>query len=94
MKMSPEQKSICRELLKMSYEHGFGSGYYLAPIAEKLGITEVLYDNNTNTGILWELGPHGEGLLFISPDGESACVNMDTRGLLEHWCDFKCYGWC
>lgn len=91
MKMSPEQKAVCKELLRMSYENGFGCAYPLAPIAKKLGITEVLYDNNTNTGILWELGPHGEGLLFIRHTGESASVSMDTRELLEHWCDFRSY---
>jgi hypothetical protein len=83
--MNDKQKAICRELIALSYEHGFGSSYPLQPIADKLGITDVLYDNNTNTGLLWDLGPHGEGLLMIDHRGQSASVVRDTIMLLENW---------
>jgi hypothetical protein len=84
--MTLPQKRICRELIQLSIEHGFGSLYPLAPIAEKLGITEVLYDNETNTGILWDLGPHGQGLLYIPHTGDCASVDYDTHQMLANWC--------
>ena len=83
------QKQICRELIKLSIEHGFGSNYPLAPIAAKLGIAEPLYDNNTKSGILWELGPHGGGLLFIPHSGDCASVEYDTHEMLANWCHPK-----
>lgn len=88
--MTDQQKTICRELLKLSYRHGFESSYPLAPIAASLGLTvKELYDNNTNTGILWELGPHGNGVLDIGHQGTHAGCDMGTRGMLANWCDFR-----
>lgn len=87
--MTATQKAIVRELLRLSIDHGFGSRYLLAPIAEKLGITEPLYDNNTNAGALWEIGPHGKGYLDIGPDGKSAAIDYDQHELLKHWSGFR-----
>ena len=84
--MTTEQKQICKELIRLSIEHGFGCRYPLAPIAEKFKIKEPLYDNDTNTGILWKLGPHGNGILDISHTGQSAGVDYDTHQMLENWC--------
>ncbi len=70
--MTENCKAICRELLKLSYSQGFDGGYPLQPIAEALQITEPLYDENTGTGILWELGSYGNGLLDVSHDGKYA----------------------
>lgn len=84
--MTADQKKICKEIIRLSIEHGFSCSYPLAPIAKKFGITETLYDVDTNTGILWELGPYGNGLLDIPHDGQSAGVDYDTHQLLEHWC--------
>ena len=88
--MPDVQKAALRELLRMCVECGFGSSYPLAPIAEKLGLKPVeLYDVETNTGLLWELGPYGDGLIDVSHDGLSAGVSYDTHQLLAHWCDFR-----
>jgi len=66
-------------------EHGFGCLYPLAPIVEKLGITEKLYDTETSSGVLWDIGPHGSGLLYIPHSGDSASVDFETHAMLEHW---------
>lgn len=87
--MTPQQKAVCRELLALSYEGGFGARYPLAPIAAKLKIKRKLYDNNTNTGVLWDLGKHGKGYLDIANDGSSAGVLMENRGMLARYCDFR-----
>lgn len=87
MTMTDTQKAICRELLKISYECGFGSYYPLAPIAAKLGIEGglALYDANTESGVLWDLGENGKALLGISRDGFSASVHIETLDLIEAW---------
>jgi hypothetical protein len=77
--MTPIQKQITQELLDLSCDHGFHY-FPLTPIAAKLGITEVLYDNNTNTGLLWDLGKFGKGYIDVHED-RSACINRD---LLRH----------
>lgn len=85
--MTIDQKKVLRELLALSIENGFGSGYPLAPIAEKLGIKEPLYDNNTNAGLLWEFGPHGSGMIYARGDWPDsyASIDYDFAGLLENW---------
>jgi len=89
--MTLDQKKILRELLTQSIERGFGCLYPLAPIAQKLGITEPLYDNNTNTGILWELGPHGDGTIFARGDWPDACasIDYDMAFTIESWTHLK-----
>lgn len=88
--MTEPQKAICRALLKLCYEHGFSSFYPLAPIAEANGLrVEDLYDECEQKGILFDLGPYGQGLIEISRDGRSASVVQDTRDLLAHWSDFR-----
>jgi len=85
MKMTLEAKLICRELLKLSVEHGFGCGFDLAEIAEKLGIEGELYNGETESGILWGLGKNigEEGLIDIDHDGDSAAVIWDMHGMVE-----------
>lgn len=85
--MTLPQKKVLRELLAQSIEHGFGSGYSLKRIAEKLGITEPLYDNNTNTGLLWEFGPYGSGTINARGDWPDAyaSIGYDESHQLEHW---------
>lgn len=86
--MTLPQKKALRELLRMSIEHGFGCGYRLKDIADKLGITEPLYDNNTNTGLLWEFGPHGEGLIDARGDWPDAIASIDyhySAPMIENW---------
>lgn len=84
--MKLEAKLVCKELLKLSINEGFGCHYPLAPIAETLGITEVLYDGNTESGILWDIGPHGEGLIDIEHSGESAAICWDLHSTVEARC--------
>lgn len=73
------QKLICRELFKLSYESGFHS-YPLSMVAEKIGLPleQVL-------GEAEFMGPDGQGLLDVSPDGKSAGINFDMREFLEDW---------
>ncbi|RRJ96815.1 hypothetical protein Ga0100231_023905 [Opitutaceae bacterium TAV4] len=86
--MTPIQKKICCDLLAQCVEHGFGSSHSLKPIAQKHGLTvKEIYDNETNTGILWDLGPHGQGLIDVRND--SATVYYETHDMLAHWSDFK-----
>jgi hypothetical protein len=87
--MTEPQQAICRELLELCYRHGFDCYYSLAPIAEKLGITDVLYDNNTNTGILWSLGKFGDGFLSILTDGRAATVPWILRDELARRCNYR-----
>lgn len=85
--MTLDQKRILRALLSRSIASGFGVLYPLAPIAQQLGITEPLYDNNTNTGLLWEFGPHGKGLIFARgdwPDAQ-ASIDYDSAAMIENW---------
>jgi len=85
--MTLDQKKVLRELLAQSIEHGFGSGYPLAPIAAKLGITEPLYDNETNTGILWEFGPYGDGTIYAHGNWPDAYASIDYffAPMIENW---------
>jgi hypothetical protein len=87
MDLTKDQRSISRELLRLSFEGGFGIGYPLAPIAKQLGVPDglALYDENTNAGILWSLGDLGSNLLTVANNGEWAAVNLDTYELLEAW---------
>lgn len=89
--MTKEQKQIIRELLRLSYSNGFDSGYSLNEIAKKFNITDVLYDNETNTGILWEYGRHGNGMLSITDNGHGAYASVmcDAKDLLESWSEFR-----
>lgn len=82
------QKRVLRELLRESIDHGFGCSHSLAAIAKKLGIDEPLYDNNTNTGLLWEFGPHGSGLIDARGNWPDACASVDYHygaAMIESW---------
>lgn len=85
--MTLDQKKVIRELLRLSVDQGFGCGYPLAPIAEKLGIKDPLYDNETNTGVLWDFGPYGKG--FVDAHGDwptaTASISYDFAHMLENW---------
>ena len=81
--MNNKQEKIVQELITSSIKNGFDSCYPLQPIADKLGIKEVLYDNNTNTGLLWELGRFGSGILDISTDGKYASIDYNMSNLLK-----------
>lgn len=85
--MTLDQKKCLRELLAQCIEHGFSSSYPLKPIADKLGITEPLYDNNTNTGVLWEFGPHGNGYIMARGDWPNAYASLeyDMAHMIENW---------
>lgn len=85
--MTLPQKLALRELLSQCIENGFSGSYPLAPIAAKLGITEPLYDNNTNTGLLWEFGPHGKGYVDASGDWPNAYagISYDFAPMIENW---------
>ena len=85
--MTLDQKRALRELLNQAIDHGFGCSYSLASIAKTLSIEEPLYDNNTNTGLLWEFGPHGQGLISARgnwPDA-SASIEYSMAGMIENW---------
>lgn len=83
--LNSNQRAFCRALIKLCVNEGFGFAYEMQPIADGLGIKETLYDEDNSTGLLWELGPHGEGLLDISNNGKCASLYPETYQLLEHW---------
>lgn len=85
--MTLDQKRALRELLQQSIDHGFGYSHSLAEIAKKLNITEPLYDNETNTGLLWQYGPHGDGLIDARGDWPDAYASIDysMAGMIEAW---------
>lgn len=85
--MTIDQKKVLRELLHLSIENGFGCLYSLKPIADKLGITEPLYDNNTNTGVLWKFGPFGDGIINARGDWPDSCASISYHEaqMLENW---------
>jgi hypothetical protein len=90
--MTDQQKQICCDLLRASFENGFGSSYPLKPIAAKLGITEQdIYDANSETGIMWEYGSYGNGFISFTNHGNGlyASVQFDTKDLLESWSGFR-----
>lgn len=76
-----KQRLIIRRLLDLTDEHG--RGYYpLEPLAGEVGLTVAqLYDNNTNTGLLWDLGRHGRAYIDVQfPDRyDCACINVDCE---------------
>lgn len=87
--MTDLQKAICRDLLKSSYETGFSNFYDLAPLAEKHGVqVEDLYNEDEQSGLLFDLGPYKEGFLSFSRNGRAASVCQITHELLEHWADY------
>ena len=85
--MTLDQKKCLRELLHLCIEHGFGSSYPLLDVAAKAGVKEPLYDNNTNTGVLWEFGPHGSGYINARGDWPRAVagIDYDMAPLIENW---------
>lgn len=86
--MTLEQKKVLRELLAQCIKYGFDASHPLKPIADKLGITEPLYDNNTNTGLLWKFGPHGDGLISASGNWPDAYASIDYHygaAMIEGW---------
>ncbi len=86
--MTLDQKRALRELLQQSIDHGFGCSHSLSAIAKKLDISEPLYDNSTNTGLLWEFGPHGSGLIDARGDWPDAHASIDYSygaPMIEAW---------
>lgn len=82
---SPEalRTAACRLLLELSYEHGFHY-FPLSVLAESLSVrSEALYDNDTNTGVLWSLGPHGEGALDVTSDGTAIGIPRGETAWIE-----------
>jgi hypothetical protein len=75
-----KQRFIIRRLLDLTDENG--RGYYpLEPLAAEVGLTvQQLYDNNTNTGLLWELGRFGRAYIdVLPPDYTCACIVRDCE---------------
>jgi hypothetical protein len=86
--MTLDQKRALRELLRESIDGGFGIGYPLKRISILLGLKEPLYDDSTNTGLLWEFGPHGEGLIDARGDWPDSHASIDYHygaPLIEAW---------
>lgn len=85
-----KQKAVVRRLLELTDE--CGRGYYpLSMLAPLVGMTvPQLYDNNTNTGLLWEFGQHGRGphqgaLHFLPSNFTSVAINVDVERETEAW---------
>ena len=91
MSLTDIQKTLCRALLDLSYESGF-RGYPIRMLAERTGVPEKeIFDAETETGHLWELGLHGSGSyagflsLDHSPSGSYVIIMSDTRETLEKY---------
>lgn len=85
-----KQRAIVRRLLELTDENG--RGYYpLEMLAFPLGMTAAqLYDNDTNTGLLWDFGQHGKGwhqgaLHFLPSAFDSVAINRDVERETEAW---------
>lgn len=90
--MNPIQKSLIQQLLRHAYSNGFDSKLPLAPMADDMGVSvEALYDEESESGELWEYGPNGNGALDITNNGHGtyAGVNIDFRDLLANWSGFS-----
>lgn len=80
---------ICRGLIQLSYEGGFGVKYPLKLVFERdpelpnLAVRDV-YDSNKEQGVLWKWA-NSMGLIDVSDDGMYASVNVDTLHELETW---------
>jgi hypothetical protein len=92
--MNEEHKRICRELFRLSYEHGFHR-FPLRLVAEATGIpVDQMFDEDSESGLLWPFhaAASGElaGMLELHGRGReaSAAIAADTRSMLEVWCDF------
>jgi hypothetical protein len=85
--MNKQQKQIIHELLKLSIENGFDCYYPLKPIVEKLGITEELYNEETESGLLWPYANWTMGAVWMDGDG-NASISWEQHDMLEHWSDF------
>lgn len=80
---------ILRELITQSYEMGFDRYYPLAPIAARLSITEMLYDETLRDGLLWNLGQYGRTqLITFSTHGTHAAIREDRKSTVEKWAQF------
>lgn len=89
--MTDEQKAVAHYLLRQSYAHGFGVAYPLGSIASDMGVTIAdIYDEDTETGFMWEYGPFGDVGLIEGRRGSLAVV-AECRGLLETWSDYRGY---
>jgi hypothetical protein len=80
--MNDKQKQFSRALLNLIEENG-AHFYPISFVAKQAGLTESveeIYDNNTNTGLLWSYGNFGNGYLRFERD--SVCAPIDTRNLL------------
>jgi hypothetical protein len=84
--MSPEAAKVIRKLLELSYANGFDSFYRTETLAEAINKPrEYVLNTDTETGLLWEYGPLGKGMLAFSHDGDAVSVPVDSLGLLSHW---------
>jgi hypothetical protein len=89
--MHEKAKLVIRELLRLSYAKGFGCLFNLAEIAADYGVTELLYREETEEGILFEYGPYGHELLDVQDHGDGsihAGVNLEMKETAEHWSNF------
>ncbi len=79
--MTPIQKSVIRKLLELSYDSGF-HWYHLSDVSDLP--VQSLYDNNTETGELYEISQKRKGYIQIDEKG-FAHVNFDLKDQLERW---------
>lgn len=79
--MTEIQKQLLHTLLSLSKDHGVGTFFRIGLIADQNNVLpKEVYDNDTNTGHLWEFGQHGKGWLNYTDGAIAICV--DTHGLL------------
>ncbi len=97
--MNDLQKAVCRALLRLSYEQGFGL-FPVPLLREKVPNLPDgdLWDECEQKGELWPFHPaaRGElaGLLTFSGQGEAGGIGvcLETKEMIEHWSDYRHMG--
>lgn len=81
--MTDKQKKVIKALIELADEYGRGL-FPLSLVSEKSGVTDLLFDPNTETGVMWEISQFDKGFIYIH--GSSACINVDLEDQLKRWC--------
>ncbi len=85
--MNADQGAIIRALIACSYSGGFDTAYPLDKILEacRLPPETVLYDEDTESGLLWQLGCDGFVDVQDHGHGQYASIAMESLSRLEAW---------
>jgi len=90
--MTKTQKQFIHALFELYEEHGYRGSMPIADILNSLNLTkETAYNNNEETGELWDIGQKKHCYVHFSQDMNHASINFSMREVLENWCGFSRY---